>query len=75
MSTDQTSAPPAPPPPPAPYTPAWALYLYRRRAFLTYNGQLITVATCLTPAREARIEGIFRRLARRTRTDTRSTTP
>ncbi len=62
MSADQTPAPPAQT---IAYTPAWMLYVYADRAFLTFDGHLAATATCLTPIQEARIEGIFQRLTRR----------
>jgi len=57
----------APPPPAAapaatPYVPAWMLYIYEGRAFLTWDGRLVATAAVTTPAQEARIEGVFDRL-------------
>ncbi len=57
-----THLPHQPPPPPAPYVPAWMLYVYETRAFLTFDGRLIATATVATPAQGARIEGVFDRL-------------
>jgi len=59
----QPHQPPPAPPVPAPYVPAWALYVYETRAFLTFDGRLIATATVATPAQGARIEGVFDRLA------------
>jgi len=60
-----TPAPRSPAPtasPPAPYVPAWALYLYEGRAFLTWDGRLVAHVAVAMPAQEARIEGVFDRL-------------
>ncbi len=63
MTPDRTA-----PPSPAPaYTPAWALYIYCRRGYLTYDGRLIARAVCLTPDQEARLEALYERLTRRAR--------
>jgi len=61
MTRDRTA-----PPSPA-YTPAWALYIYCRRGYLTYDGRLIARAVCLTPAQEARLEALYESLTRRAR--------
>jgi len=57
-----TPAPSSSPPIPAPYTPAWMLYVYDQRAFLTFDGRLIATAMVKTPAQESRFEGVFHRL-------------
>ncbi len=60
-----TPAPRSPAPaasPPAPYVPAWALYIYEGRAFLTFDGRLVAHVAVTMPAQETRIEGVFHRL-------------
>ncbi len=62
-----TATPQTPPPAPmTPVTPAWSLYVYGTRAFLTFDARLIAEATVTTPAQEARITGVFHRLATHT---------
>lgn len=58
----------APPPPVTPYVPAWALYIYDDRAFLTFNGRLVATAACAMPAQQARVEATLARLNERTPT-------
>jgi len=60
MTVSQQAPLPAPVMPDA---PAWALYIYGTRAFFTYGGRLVAEATVATPAQDARIEGVFHRLA------------
>ena len=49
----------------SPYVPAWALYIYDDRAYVTFNGKLEATATCRTPAQQARIETTLARLNER----------
>jgi len=46
------------------YAPAWMLYVYDERAFLTFDGRLVAYTAVMTPAQGARVEGIFDRLTR-----------
>ena len=55
-------APQAPPLPATPYVPAWALYVYDGRAFLTFDVRLQATATCRTPAQLARLVDLQDRL-------------
>lgn len=48
----------------ADYVPAWMLYVYDKRAFLTFDGWLVAYAAVTTLAQGARVEGIFDRLTR-----------
>jgi len=62
-----TPAPRSPAPaasPAAPYVPAWMLYVYEGRAFLTFDGRLVATAAVATPAQGARIDNVFHRLNR-----------
>ncbi len=62
--TTQQIAPPSPVAPlAAPYAPSWALYVYDDRGYLTFDGRLIATAMCATPAPDAHIESLFRRLS------------
>lgn len=59
---------PTPPASAAPYVPAWALYVYDKRASLTFDGRLVATAACATPAQQARMEATLARLNERART-------
>jgi len=54
-----------PPTPVTPYVPAWALYVYDKRAFVTFDGRLGATAACAMPAQQARIEATLARLNER----------
>jgi len=56
----------APPAPAAPYAPAWMLYVYGVRAFLTFDGKIVATAPCATPVQEDRLIALFDRLTART---------
>jgi len=70
-------APQTTPLPATPYVPAWALYVYDERAFLTFDVRLQATATCSTPAQLARLVALQDRLndrrARRADADARAT--
>ena len=51
-----------------PYLPAWALYIYDDRAFVTFDGRLVATAACAMPAQQARVEATLARLNERART-------
>ncbi len=57
---------PAPAPATAPYAPSWWLHLYDGIGYLTFDGKIVAVATCTTPAREDRLITLFDRLTTRT---------
>jgi len=66
----------APRPAPA-YVPAWALYVYDERAFLTFDVRIQASATCRTAGQLARLVALQDRLndrrARRADADARAT--
>jgi len=62
--TMQQIAPPAPAP--HPYTPAWSLYVYDDRGYLTFAGRVVATASVATPAQEDRLITLFHRLTIRT---------
>ena len=56
-------------PAPAPVAPprtGWWLHLYDEIGYLTFDGKVVAVATCTTPAREDRLITLFDRLTTRT---------
>ncbi len=40
------------------YEPAWALYVYDDRAYITYNGRLVAIETCATATQEASLVAV-----------------
>jgi len=57
---------PAPAPSTAPPRTGWWLHLYDGIGYLTFDGKTVAVATCRTPAQEARLIALLDRLTTRT---------
>ncbi len=53
----------APPAPASPYTPAWSLYVYDDRGYLTFAGRVVATASVATLAQETRLIALFQRLS------------
>jgi len=64
MTTQQQIVVP-PAPPARPYTPAWEVYIYDDRAYVTFNGRLVATEKCDTADREARLVATRDRLNHR----------
>jgi len=63
--TTETTLPSPVAPPATPYTPAWALYIYNDRAYITYNARLVATETCATAAQEDHLAAVRDRLNHR----------
>ncbi|MDQ2828592.1 MAG: hypothetical protein M3Y74_06040 [Chloroflexota bacterium] len=66
MNTQQLAQLTPPMKPSPAYAAAWWLHLYDGRAYFTFAGKIVAVATCTTPDEETRLIVLLDRLTTRT---------